>query len=435
MGLRQSKDELLYQQVSHGNTEAVRKLRSEGAGLEWMDKEGKTPLILASMNPQLYDVAKTLIELGANVNAYRPGRQAGTPLHHAARSGLGQMVNLLLSRGANALVMNDDCQTALDVARVKGYSDAVRAIENHICLFSGWLQELYGPGILELLAPQLLSRKVPCRWVVIVPCGARKATKPLQVELAIYSGLQDAKPHTIIALWKASMDESNLNQPNPTVVISSSKIPKRWRRKRGILHSQVKQSRIKLAPVNENEKQQLMQFCNACKGIPQVIHPFNNQGSNVGPPAQTTPKEPELALPINASLQSGSEVGPTAPNNYTASRSTTSPGLTNLTTQNSETAGHNKKIQHEIHDVGTSSTTISYHPHSDTNIYSQVVPTAPINIDTPPMVPSAPLLPEMVDNGPVHYPSIDSTPIDPCEDKPGSLHPMWSHGWMHDMFE
>ncbi|KAI3823464.1 hypothetical protein L1987_04900 [Smallanthus sonchifolius] len=34
MGFQLSKDELLYQQVSHGNTEAVRKLRSEDAGLE-----------------------------------------------------------------------------------------------------------------------------------------------------------------------------------------------------------------------------------------------------------------------------------------------------------------------------------------------------------------------------------------------------------------
>ncbi|CAI9295053.1 unnamed protein product [Lactuca saligna] len=39
----------------------------------WMDKEGKTPLILASMNPQLYDVAKNFIELGTNVNGYRLG--------------------------------------------------------------------------------------------------------------------------------------------------------------------------------------------------------------------------------------------------------------------------------------------------------------------------------------------------------------------------
>lgn len=40
---------------------------------QWMDREGKTPLIVACMNPVLYNVAKTLIELGANVNSYRPG--------------------------------------------------------------------------------------------------------------------------------------------------------------------------------------------------------------------------------------------------------------------------------------------------------------------------------------------------------------------------
>ena len=40
---------------------------------QWLDKEGKTPLIAACMNPELYNVAKTLVELGANVNAYRPG--------------------------------------------------------------------------------------------------------------------------------------------------------------------------------------------------------------------------------------------------------------------------------------------------------------------------------------------------------------------------
>ncbi|KAK9059062.1 hypothetical protein SSX86_021681 [Deinandra increscens subsp. villosa] len=397
MGLQQSKDELLYQQVSYGNTEGIKKLRSEGASLEWMDKEGKTPLILASMNPQLYDVAKTLIELGANVNAYRPGRHAGSPLHHAAKRGLEQMVKLLLSHGANALVMNDDCQTALDVARVKGYSNVVRAIENHICLFSGWLQELYGPGFLELLAPQLLSRKV---WVVILPCGARKLTMPFKLELAMYSGLQDAKPRTLVALWKANMDEPRFNQPDPTVVITCSN-----------------KSRIKLAAVNESEKQQLQRFCNACKGIPQVMHsafPFNNQTSYAGPPTQTTPEDPELALAINASLQSSSAVAPMAPDTNQASSSTTSPGWTNHDTHNKD---HNKKNKWEIEDVGTSSTPVSYHPPSDTNTYSQIVPTAPINMDAPASVPSAPPLPDMVDDGPVHYPSIDSTPIDASENE------------------
>lgn len=42
--------------------------------MQWIDRDGKTPLILVSMNPQHFAVAKTLIELGANVNAYRPGK-------------------------------------------------------------------------------------------------------------------------------------------------------------------------------------------------------------------------------------------------------------------------------------------------------------------------------------------------------------------------
>lgn len=42
--------------------------------MQWIDKEGKTPLISACMNPELINVAKTLIDLGANVNAYRPGK-------------------------------------------------------------------------------------------------------------------------------------------------------------------------------------------------------------------------------------------------------------------------------------------------------------------------------------------------------------------------
>ena len=40
--------------------------------------------------------------------------------------------SLLIYVSANALVRNDDCQTPLDVARVKGHTNVVRAIE--VCL-------------------------------------------------------------------------------------------------------------------------------------------------------------------------------------------------------------------------------------------------------------------------------------------------------------
>ncbi|KAK1362565.1 E3 ubiquitin-protein ligase XBOS34 [Heracleum sosnowskyi] len=395
MGQQSSKDELLYQQVNSGNIEGIKALHHDGAGLEWLDKEGKTPLIAACLNQELRNVAKTLIELGANVNAYRPGRQAGTPLHHAAKRGLEQTVKLLLSSRANALVMNDDCQTPVDVARVKGWGNVVRAIEGHICLFSGWMREFYGPGFLELLAPQLLSRKV---WVVVLPCGSRDLSKPFKLELAIYTNPQDAKPRTIIPLWKANLEELNLNQADPAVVISDiSNIPKRWRRRRGLLHSQqarcrphgFRQSRIKLAPANVGDKQQLQWFSDACKGIPQVMpttYPPQPQVPAVAGSGPSTAEDFELAMAISASLQSAMEDRP--PNRVTQTQLFPNTHASTSSTDSSHITYHS----------GSAAMEASAHKAHET--------------PGPVLAPSAPLTTdEFIDDGPIHYPSIDSTPV------------------------
>ncbi|KAM0823114.1 hypothetical protein ACQ4PT_071078 [Festuca glaucescens] len=187
MGLQQSKEELLYQQVNYGNIEGIRTLKAQGAGVEWIDKEGKTPLMVASMRADLLNVAKVLVELGANVNAYRPGSHNGTALHHAAKKGLELTVHLLLSHGANPFITNDDCNTALDLAREKGHVNVVRAIEGRISLFCGWMRENYGPGFLEAFAPQFLTRKI---WAVILPREVGNPTRPVKLELAIYPDLQ-----------------------------------------------------------------------------------------------------------------------------------------------------------------------------------------------------------------------------------------------------
>ncbi|KAK9040975.1 hypothetical protein V6N11_016108 [Hibiscus sabdariffa] len=251
MSQKQSKDDLLYQAAISGNVDAIKALCREGAGLEWIDRDGKTPLIVACMNPELIDVTKTLIEMGANVNAYRPGRNAGTPLHHAAKRGLEQTVKLLLSHGANFLLRNDDCHTPLEVARNKGCTNVVHAIENHICCFSGWFRELHGPSFLGGFAPQLLSRKI---WVVIIPCGSNNPPRPPRFELAIYSTLQDAQPQAVIALWKAKIEEPKFHKSDPYLAIYDQST-----------------TRYKLASGNEGDKQQLQWLYSACKGTLQVV--------------------------------------------------------------------------------------------------------------------------------------------------------------------
>ncbi|KFK39616.1 hypothetical protein AALP_AA3G267100 [Arabis alpina] len=386
MGQQQSKGELLFQQVSYGNAEGIRALRRDGADLEWMDREGKTPLIMACMNSELYDVAKTLIELGSNVNAYRPGRHAGTPLHHAAKRGLENTVKLLLSHGANPLVLNDDCQTPLEVARVKGFSNVVRAIESHICLFSGWMREFYGPTFLDLFAPQLLSRRV---WVVIVPTGSRNPTKPFKLELVVYASLQDAQPRTVMPLWKANLDEPKGKQSDTSVmIVDNSTIPTRRRQRRRACASHgrrrpqvVRQTRLKLAPSTEGDGQQLKWFCDACKGIAQPMHP----------PVflQTAPSAPPRLEDQNATV---------------ASLHSTMSGTPNF---------NHHSIGEASSSAGPSSSTAPPPPSgkasaSGFNSHESGIVQEPS--------PSAPPLTDddiaAIEEGPIHYPSIDSTPVD-----------------------
>ncbi|XP_042029633.1 putative E3 ubiquitin-protein ligase XBAT35 isoform X3 [Salvia splendens] len=398
----------------------------------WVDKEGKTPLIAACMNPQLFNVAKTLIELGANVNAYHPGPHNGTPLHHAAKRGLEQTVRLLLSHGANALQMNDYGQTPLDLARAKGHASVVRAIEGHVCLFSGWLRELYGPGFLEHLAPQLLSRKI---WVVILPIGSRKLHKPFKLELVIYSGVQEGQPRTIIPLWKANLEEPNCNRPDPVAIISNiSRIRKHWRRKRAIKACQMPickhtefynrckyslgwvsvllpgfaDSRIKLAPLRDSEKLHLQRFCNACKGIPQkqVRHPyipFNNQVPSAPTVSIPTFEDEELARAINASLESSPHKIPPNMDMYVGSVTHPSASPANVVNSSDHTKSYASEASasHTAYrnKFGVQEADPSDNPATPKISYPVTSPTAPV------------AHPAGKDDGPIWYPSNDMSPV------------------------
>lgn len=388
MGAAPSKDQVLYEQVAYGNVEGIKSLHRQGAGLEWVDRDGKTPLIHACMMPNGLPVVKTLLELGANVNAYRPGVHAGTPLHHAAKRGLEQTVNLLLSHGANPSKFNDGSQTALDLARAKGHCNVVRTIESRICLFSGWLRESLVPRIVEALAPQFSYRKI---WAVVLPCDYRHPTNPSKFQLALYPNLQDAKPNATISLWKAEILEPNFNHPDPTVVVFDKSSKKRH----------------KLLSANEGDKQQLRLFYNACNGIPQQTIPTELIPVVPTSAVPTTAKisaseDEELVMAINASIQSAIEEG--VP--FQSQPPLPEVGNLNDWGNSTQSSSHNGWA---VQEPGSSSSAAVHEnqKHDDlvASSYSQEIP--------PVIAPSAPpLTMEVADDGPIHYPIIDASQVE-----------------------
>ncbi|CAN6180082.1 unnamed protein product, partial [Urochloa humidicola] len=172
-------DQQLHKEVSYGCLERIRDLRAQGADLESTDSLGKTPLMKASAHARP-GMALVLIEMGANVNAYRRGSYRATALHHAADSGAKFVVELLITYGADPYIRNDYGETSLELARRKGHMHVVRAIERQICLFRGWMREKYGPD-------SFMTNKI---WAVVLPCEAQNPTRPLKLELAIYHASQ-----------------------------------------------------------------------------------------------------------------------------------------------------------------------------------------------------------------------------------------------------
>ncbi|EOX94438.1 XB3 in, putative isoform 2 [Theobroma cacao] len=344
MGDQQSKDELLYQAASAGNVDAIKALCREGAAIEWIDRDGKTPLIVACMNPELIHVVKTLIEMGANVNAYRPG------------------------------------------------------------------------------------------WVVIIPCGSGNPMKPPRFELAIYSTLQDAQPHIVIALWKAKIEEPKFHQSDPSLAIVDQT-----------------KTRYKLASGNEGDKQQLQWLYGACKGIPQVIPSatdLDTQNSSAATARQTAAEPAELdnnqssgAIRANgwensAHIERYNGWVPAVGQAHSASSNTgwmDGPARKDYNGWGASDSRPAGKQSHHVQTLGDHSRWMDGPTNKDYNDWgvadsrpsgeqshhvqnladpSPLVQTSAVYV-TDSSAPSAPPIPkDVLDEGLIHYPSIDPNPAD-----------------------
>ena len=115
--------------VFFGHLDTVKALLDAGADPNLASREAMkvTPLASASAAREL-DIARILIEHGANVNA----RAANdlTPLHESAATGKVEFVKLLLEHGADVNAKTTDGKTPLDYAREHNQHEMIELLGN-----------------------------------------------------------------------------------------------------------------------------------------------------------------------------------------------------------------------------------------------------------------------------------------------------------------
>lgn len=146
----------LYEASIHGKAEVVQLLLEYGADVESLTPSGSTalqeaarmgheevarllvkegadvspPMVLYSLAGHgLEDLSLLVVERGANVNGMAP-RMSGTALHEAARTGLVELVRVLLDRGANAHMRDHEDRTPLDLALQNEHKDVAELLRS-----------------------------------------------------------------------------------------------------------------------------------------------------------------------------------------------------------------------------------------------------------------------------------------------------------------
>ena len=97
-----------------------------GADVNYQDAHGITPLILAASQPEDIDMARLLLQKGADVDAVDPSGR--TALMLAVQAKRSDLVHLLLEHGSNPATVDDTDISCLQVASSKGADDIARML-------------------------------------------------------------------------------------------------------------------------------------------------------------------------------------------------------------------------------------------------------------------------------------------------------------------
>ena len=122
----ENRETLILKAAKSGNINQVCSLIADGAEINTSDQYGTTALMFAV----IWAIQKwrdSLVDAGANVNLARK-TYGLTALMLAASNQQLDIIQLLLSRGADVNAVNEDGSTALMIAALKGYLEIVKTL-------------------------------------------------------------------------------------------------------------------------------------------------------------------------------------------------------------------------------------------------------------------------------------------------------------------
>jgi ankyrin repeat protein len=111
--------------ASRGDTTSVLELLEDGADIDELDPDGRTPVLLATRGNHV-ETVRALVEAGANVDI-RDNR-LDNPFLYAGAEGLLDVVRLMIDAGADPALTNRFGGTALIPASERGHVEVVREL-------------------------------------------------------------------------------------------------------------------------------------------------------------------------------------------------------------------------------------------------------------------------------------------------------------------